>query len=272
MGSLPSRSADEPPSAEDAPLLLTRVADHVGTMTLNRPEQLNVLTRALLSALDGQLAAWRNDKSVRVIVLAAKGKAYCAGHDLKDMAGSSRQPVEDLLAQCTEVMEAIRLHPKPVIAQVHANAAAAGCQLVASCDLAVASEQARFGTSGINAGLFCFTPMVPLSRVVNSKKSLEMLLTGTLISAEEALQVGLINRVVAPEALEQETTALAAKIAAHSPYAVQSGKAAFYRQRGMDVADAYAVGQAGMVSNVLAPDGQEGIAAFLGKRKPNYAD
>ena len=259
-------------AAGDPPLLLADVAAGIGTLTLNRPRQLNVLTRAMLTALAAQLEAWREERAVRVIVLAGQGKAFSAGHDLKELADTPREDVQSLFDLCTEVMEAVRLHPKPVIAQVGGIAAAAGCQLVASCDLAVASEQARFGTTGIKAGLFCSTPMVPLSRVVPHKKALEMLLTGDLIDAAEAERVGLVNRVVPHEALGEATRELAGRIAARSPYAVRLGKAAYHRQRALDMAEAYAVGKAAIVSNTLAPDGQEGIAAFLEKREPDYRD
>jgi enoyl-CoA hydratase/carnithine racemase len=263
-----------PPGAAtgEPPLLRAEIAAGIGTVTLSRPDQLNVLTRAMLTALLTQLDAWREERAVRVIVLAGEGKAFSAGHDLKELAARPRGEVESLFALCTETMEAVRLHPRPVIAQVGGIAAAAGCQLVASCDLAVASERARFGTTGIKAGLFCSTPMVPLSRVVPHKKALELLLTGDLIDAAEAERVGLVNHVVPHERLAAATRELAERIAARSPYAVALGKQAYYRQRALDVSGAYAVGQAAIVENTLAPDGQEGIAAFLEKREPRYRD
>lgn len=254
----------------EPPLLLTDVTAGIGTLTLNRPEQLNVLSRALLTALGEQLTAWREERAVRVIVLAAQGKAFSAGHDLRELAEVPRPEVESLFGLCTDVMEAVRLHPKPVIAQVQGVAAAAGCQLVASCDLAVAAESARFGTTGIKAGLFCSTPMVPISRVVPHKKALELLLTGDLIDAAEAERIGLVNHVVPAGALADTTRELAGRIAARSPYAVQLGKRAFYRQHGQEVAEAYRIGKDAIVTNTLNPDGQEGIAAFLAKREPNY--
>jgi enoyl-CoA hydratase/carnithine racemase len=259
-------------TASQAPLLLTDVAGGIGTITLNRPGELNVLSRAMLSALAAQLEAWREERAVRVIVLAGQGKAFSAGHDLRELAGTPRAEVESLFALCTDVMEAVRLHPRPVIAQVQGVAAAAGCQLVASCDLAVASAQARFGTTGIKSGLFCSTPMVPLSRVVPHKKALELLLTGDLIDAAEAERIGLVNHVVPPEALGEATRELAGRIAARSPYAVRLGKAAYYRQHGLDVAEAYRIGKDAIVTNTLDPDGQEGIEAFLAKREPHYRD
>ena len=255
---------------ESLPLLLAEIDGGIGTLVFNRPGELNVLTMDMLQALGEQLAAWREEPAVRVIVLAGQGKAFSAGHDLKALAGAPADEVNALFDLCTEVMEAVRLHPKPVIARVQSLAVAAGCQLVASCDLAVASSEARFGTTGIKAGLFCSTPMVPLSRVVPTKKSLEMLLTGDLISSEEAERVGLLNRVVAPEDLEAATRDLAGRIAARSPYAVRLGKEAFHRQRSLDMAGAYGVGKEAMVTNILAEDGQEGIAAFLEKRPPSY--
>ena len=260
------------PAAGEPPLLLTDVSAGIGTITFNRPQQLNVLTRAMLTALAAQLETWREERAVRVIVLAGQGKAFSAGHDLKELSDTPREDVQSLFDLCTDAMEAVRLHPKPVIAQVGGIAAAAGCQLVASCDLAVASDQACFGTTGIKAGLFCSTPMVPLSRVVPHKKALEMLLTGDLIDAAEAERVGLVNRVVPHEALANATRDLAERIVGRSPYAVQLGKAAYYRQRALDVAEAYEVGKEAIVRNTLAPDGQEGIAAFLEKREPNYRD
>ena len=272
MTAVRSPSAPATRSDESAPLLLAESAGGIGTITFNRPAQLNVLTRAMLEALGAQLQAWREASDVRVIVLAAQGKAFSAGHDLKELAATPRREVESLFALCTDVMEAVRLHPRPVIAQVQGIAAAAGCQLVASCDLAVASEQARFGTTGIKAGLFCSTPMVPLSRVVPHKIALEMLLTGDLIDAAQAERAGLVNRVVPAAALAQATRELAGRIAARSAYAVRLGKQAYHRQRELDVPAAYEVGRAAIVANTLAPDGQEGIAAFLEKRDPHYRE
>ncbi len=259
-------------TGEGPPLLLTDVRSGVGIVTLNRPDDMNVLTRAMLHALNAQLAAWRADKAVRVIVLAAQGRAFSAGHDLKELSGQPEADVQGLFDLCTEVMEGVRLHPKPVIAAVQGVAAAAGCQLVATCDLAVAADTARFGTTGIKSGLFCSTPMVPLSRVVPAKKALEMLLTGDLIDAQAALAAGLVNRVVPAEELEAATLELAGRIAARSPYAVQLGKRAFHAQQPLEMSAAYDVGRAAIVENALAPDGQEGMAAFLEKREPRFRD
>lgn len=258
--------------AGEAPLVLQERRGHVAVLTLNRPERMNVLTGAMLATLDGALHAAGEDPDVRVIVLAATGRAFSAGHDLSELADAPQADVEALFTQCTRMMERVRLNPKPVIARVQGVAAAAGCQLVASCDLAVAAEDARFGTTGVKAGLFCSTPMVPLSRVVSSKKSLEMLLTGRLISATEAEAIGLVNRVAPAEELEAATNALAEEIAANSPYAVQLGKRAFYEQQPLDYAGAYDVGQRAIVENTVHADGQEGIHAFLSKRPARWQE
>jgi len=255
---------------EELPLVRYDASEGMGRITLNRPGALNVLSRAMLTALRDALEQARTDPTVRVIILGAEGKAFSGGHDLRELAGRSTDEVNSLFGFCTEVMESIRLHPKPVIARVQGVAAAAGCQLVATCDLAVAAQSAHFGTTGIKAGLFCSTPMVPLARVVPTKKALEMLLTGDLIGAEEALQAGLVNRVVPDAELESATGDLARRIAANSPYAIRLGKQAFYRQLPLDHAGAYGVGTPAMVENVLAQDGQEGIRAFLDKRTPKY--
>ncbi|MDH4248699.1 MAG: enoyl-CoA hydratase [Deltaproteobacteria bacterium] len=265
-GSAPSAS----PSGNARPLVRYAAAEGIARITLDQPGSLNVLSLAMLTALRDALDLARTDASVRVILLGAVGKAFSGGHDLKELAGRPAEEVKALFAFCTEVMERIRLHPKPVIAQVQGVAAAAGCQLVATCDLAVAAQSARFGTTGIKAGLFCSTPMVPLARVVPAKKSLEMLLTGDLISAEEAETAGLVNRVVPDSELETATMALARRIAANSPFAIRLGKEAFYRQLPLGHAEAYGIGTPAMVGNVLAEDGQEGIRAFLDKRPPQY--
>jgi enoyl-CoA hydratase/carnithine racemase len=265
----PGHPAHVEPQAE--PLLLRESADGIAVLTLNRPKVLNLLSRAMLLALREELAALAADPAVRVLVLAAKGPAFSAGHDLKELSDTPETDVTALFDLCTEVMEGIRLHPKPVIAQVQGIAAAAGCQLVATCDLAVAADTARFGTTGVKvAGLFCGTPMVPVSRAVPAKKALEMLLTGTLISAAEAERAGLVNRVVPADQVAEATMELASQIAGNSPYAVRLGKRAFYRQQGLDFEAAYDVGKGAIVENALAEDGQEGIQAFLEKRPPRY--
>lgn len=254
----------------EAPLVLREQQGHVAVLTLNRPERMNVLTGAMLATLDGALQAAGEDPAVRVIVLGATGRAFSAGHDLAELADAPQADVEALFTQCTRMMERVRRNPKPVIARVQGVAAAAGCQLVASCDLAVAADTARFGTTGVKAGLFCSTPMVPLSRVAPAKKSLEMLLTGRLVSAAEAEAIGLVNRVVPADELDEATRALAGEIAANSPYAVQLGKRAFYEQQPLDYEGAYAVGQRAIVENTVHADGQEGIHAFLNKRPARW--
>lgn len=263
-------SNDSPSSQPSQPRVLREDRQQVAWLTLNRAEEYNLISRAMLDELKFHLEALETDSAVRVVVIASTGKAFSAGHDLKELADRPAGEVNDLFAYCTRIMESIRLHPKPVIAQVNGVAAAAGCQLVASCDLAVASDTSRFGTTGIRNGLFCSTPMVPLSRVVPTKKALEMLLTGRLINAEEALEAGLVNQVVPQPQLEEATQELAAQIAANSPYAVRLGKQAFYRQLPMNHEGGYEIGEKAMVDNILAEDGQEGIHAFLEKRPPNY--
>lgn len=260
------------PESPEGPLVLSEIGEGIGVLTMNRPRGLNLLTEEMIAALDEGLRACEADKAVRVIVLAAKGRGFCAGHDLKAMADAPEAEVVALFTQCEAMMNGIRHLSKPVIAQVQGVAAAAGMQLVASCDLVTASSEAKFGTTGIRSGLFCSLPMVPLSRVMNPRKALELLLTGELIGAEEAEAGGLVNRVAAPEALEGETRALAGKIAVHSPYAIGLGKEGFYEQIGLEYDAAYAVGKRNMVRNTVAPDGREGMHAFLEKRPPNWQE
>jgi enoyl-CoA hydratase/carnithine racemase len=224
----------------------------------------------MLLALSAELQNAATDPTVRVVVLGGAGPAFCAGHDLKEMRAENFGNVytDKLFAECAKVMLSIVRLPKPVIAQVHGIATAAGCQLVASCDLAVAADNARFATPGVNIGLFCSTPMVALSRNVGRKAAMRMLLTGDLIDADTAIRFGLINEV-APEAeLGQRTAALAAKIAAKSPLTLAIGKAAFYRQAELPLAEAYAYAAEVMVSNLAKRDAQEGIEAFIEKRTP----
>lgn len=249
----------------------------IAQLTLNSPGTLNALSDAMLAALDAQLDALAADATVKVVVLKGAGKAFCAGHDLKEMqagrqAGDKgRAYFADLLARCAAVMQKIPTLPQPVIAQVHGIATAAGCQLVASCDLAVAAEGTRFGVNGVNIGLFCSTPMVALSRVVPRKVAFEMLTTGEFIDAARAREVGLVNRVVPHADLDGATTALAETIAAKLGAAVKVGKRAFYEQIEMDQAAAYAHAGAVMVENMLFRDTAEGVQAFLEKRKPDWA-
>ena len=261
------------PAEQTAQPLVLRAdtAEGITTLTLNRPEARNALSVALMSALQDQLDAVRAERAVKVVVIAANGPAFCAGHDLKEMrANPGRQTYEALFAQCSRLMVSITHLPKPVIARVHATATAAGCQLVATCDLAVASSAARFATPGVNIGLFCSTPMVALSRAVARKPAMEMLLTGEMISAETAQSLGLVNRVVAPEALDAEVAALAREIAGKSPLTLAIGKEAFYRQVEMGLEDAYAYASRVMTENMMKRDAEEGIDAFIEKRKPEW--
>lgn len=257
-------------------LLLRSDLDGIATLTLNAPKSLNALSDAMLAALAGDLASIAADRSIRVVILRATGKAFCAGHDLKEMQ-AARQAHDagaayftDLFARCAAVMQAITALPQPVIAQVHAIAAAAGCQLVASCDLVVASEAASFGVNGVNIGLFCSTPMVALTRKVPPAIAFEMLTTGAFLSATRAHQVGWVNQVVAAAELEATTLTLARTIAGKLPAAVKIGKTAFYDQLSLPLAEAYAYTGKVMVENLLWRDTDEGIGAFLEKRKPDW--
>jgi enoyl-CoA hydratase/carnithine racemase len=246
-------------------------ADHAGVawLTLNRPAQRNALSMDLMQALLAELEAIAQDEAVRVVVIAGAGPAFCAGHDLREIRADPAQPAyEALFGRCSQLMLAITRLPKPVIARVHGVATAAGCQLVASCDLAVAAEDARFATPGVNIGLFCSTPMVALSRSVGRKAAMEMLLTGEMVDAPRARALGLINRVVPAAELDAAVQALAHSIAAKSPLTLAIGKEAFYRQAEMGLADAYAYASAVMTRNMLAHDAAEGIDAFLEKRAP----
>jgi enoyl-CoA hydratase/carnithine racemase len=258
-------------NTDDAPILLSADAQGVRTLTLNRPKARNALSVGLMAALQEALEGARTDASVKVVVLAANGPAFCAGHDLKEVrANPGREAYEALFRQCSDLMTAIVRLPKPVIAKVHAMATAAGCQLVASCDLAIAAEEARFATPGVNIGLFCSTPMVALSRNVSRKKAMEMLLTGRPIPAREAMAHGLINDVVAADALDGAVADLAGTIASKSPLTLAVGKDAFYRQLEMPLDEAYAYASEVMTRNMMARDAEEGIDAFLGKREPTW--
>jgi enoyl-CoA hydratase/carnithine racemase len=261
-----------------APVLLREDLDDIAVLTLNRPAARNSLSESLIAALTetfGEIAA---DKRVRVVVLAANGPAFSAGHDMKEMTARRSDPdrgrayFKQLMDSCSAMMQAIVHLPKPVIAAVQGPASAAGCQLVASCDLAVASSAAKFATPGVNIGLFCSTPMVALSRNVSRKAAMEMLLTGDLVSAEGAQRIGLVNRVVAPGAERDEAIKLARQIASKSALTVKIGKEAFYRQLEMTVADAYRYASEVMVENMLARDAEEGIGAFIEKRPPRWED
>ena len=253
------------------PVLLSRVQDGVAWLTLNRPAARNALSAALMTALDVALAAAAADPAVHVVVIAGAGPAFCAGHDLREMrANPGRAATLALFTQCSNLMLRIVRLPKPVIARVHGIATAAGCQLVASCDLAIAAEDARFATPGVNLGLFCSTPMVALSRAVGRKPAMEMLLTGDLVGAARARELGLVNRVVPAAELDAATAALAGQIASKSPLVLAIGKEAFYRQDEMELDAAYRYAAEVMTRNMLARDAAEGIDAFLAKRTPHW--
>ena len=248
----------------------------IAHLTLNAPERLNALSDEMIAALQAELDTLRDQPHIRVVILSGAGKVFCAGHDLKQMTqgrqaeDGGRAYFADLFDRCAAMMTAIRDLPQPVIAQVHGIATAAGCQLVAACDLAVADPATKFGVNGVNIGLFCSTPMVALSRNIPRKKAFEMLTTGRFIPADEAERLGLINRIAAPGALEQETQALAETIAAKLGAAVRIGKRAFYNQLELGLDDAYAYTGEVMVENMLYRDTAEGIAAFLDKRDPDW--
>lgn len=253
-------------------LLLVEAADGIASVTLNRPGQFNALSNALLGELQTALDHIAADPSVRVVVIGARGRGFCSGHDLKEIRtmGDAAQ-VEALFAKCSRMMTTITRMPKAVIAKVHGLATAAGCQLVATCDLAVASSTASFATPGVNIGAFCSTPGVALGRAVTRKHAMEMLLTGTPISAERACEIGLVNRVVSPEALDAEVSALAALVASKSPMAIATGKQVFYRQLEMPLGEAYAVAGHAIACDFASEDGKEGLGAFLDKRPPRWS-
>jgi len=251
------------------PLLLRRDEDGVAWLTLNRPQARNALSIALMGEMEAALETLAADRQTRIVVIAGAGPAFCAGHDLRELrANPGRQHYEAVFAQCARLMTRIVRLSKPVIARVHGVATAAGCQLVASCDLAVAAEDARFATPGVNIGLFCSTPMVALSRAVGRKPAMEMLLTGNLIGAVEARQWGLVNRVVPADKLDEAVQALAREVASKSPLTLAIGKEAFYRQAELGLDAAYAYASEVMTTNMLARDAEEGIDAFIGKRPP----
>ncbi len=264
----------------DAPSLLLRDldADGILRLTLNDVARRNALSAAMLSELGSALDAAGSDPDVRVIVLAAEGPAFCAGHDLKELTAARDAPDRGraffarIMTQCSGVMQAIVACPKPVIAEVSGVATAAGCQLVASCDLAVAAESARFSTPGVHIGLFCSTPMVALSRNVAPKHAMEMLLTGDMIPAPRAAEMGLVNYAVAPDSLRDTAMEMARKIASRSSMTLATGKAAFYAQREMTLAEAYDYAAQVMVENMLKRDAEEGIGAFIEKRAPQWED
>ncbi len=263
-----SASADQ---IADQPILLRNDRGGVTTLTLNRPAKYNVLSSEMLDSLQAELDAINRDDSVRVVIIAANGKAFCPGHDLKEMRSSEeREFHQALFDKCGKMMLTINQLRQPVIACVNGIATAAGCQLVATCDLAVAAEDARFAVSGINVGLFCSTPAVQLSRNMGRKQALHMLLTGDFISAQTALQYGLVNEVVPAADVEQATIALAQKIIARSAHSISLGKDMFYRQLPMDLSAACAYAAERMACNMDSHDAREGIDAFIQKRKPEW--
>lgn len=248
--------------------LLLDIDGPLATLTLNRPERRNALSLDLMLEFIDCLSQLEKDRSVQVVILAAAGKVFSSGHDLSEMTGRSVAEYERIFSACTELMTKVQEIPQPVIAEVQGLATAAGCQLVATCDLAIASEEAAFATPGVRIGLFCTTPMIALTRNIGSKRALEMLFTGEQIDAKIAAEWGLVNRVVAAGELRAATRALAGRIVEASPTVVAIGKQAYYRQVEMGQPQAYALAKEVMTCNALAADAQEGISAFLGKRKP----
>jgi enoyl-CoA hydratase/carnithine racemase len=255
------------------PVLVREESGGVVRLTLNRPAQFNALSEAMLVELQTALDEIAADETVRVVVIGGAGKAFCAGHDLKEMrANPAQEYQQELFDRCSRMMMTLTEMPQPVIARVHGIATAAGCQLVAMCDLAVASESARFAVSGINVGLFCSTPSVGLARNIGRKQAMEMLLTGDFIDARTALERGLVNRVVPEDELDAEVKKLTDAIASKSPAAVASGKRMFYRQLEMGLADAYTFASEVMACDMTTEDAAEGIDAFIEKRKADWRD
>jgi enoyl-CoA hydratase/carnithine racemase len=276
---MPAQAArDAAATATSDAILLREMAGNVAVLTLNRPAQRNSLSEAMIAQLHEALAEIGANKAVRAVVIAANGPAFCAGHDLKEItahrtgADRGRAYFAELMTACSAMMQAIVHLPKPVVAAVQGVATAAGCQLVASCDLAVASESASFATPGVDIGLFCSTPMVALSRNVTRKQAMEMLLTGEPVPASRAREMGLVNRVVASGRECEAAIALAQQVARKSAYTVKLGKEAFYRQAEMSLADAYRYAAEVMTENMLARDAEEGIGAFIEKRQPTWRD
>jgi len=262
-----------PQMTTNAPVLLEEQDGGVLRLTLNRPEARNALSAALISALLDALGRAAADPQARVVVIAGAGPGFCAGHDLRELRADPRRATyEHVFSQCSELMLAIVRSPKPVVAEVHGVATAAGCQLVATCDLAVAAADARFATPGVNIGLFCSTPMVALTRAVGRKAAMEMLLTGKLVDAAAAQVIGLVNRVVPRSELRDAVDGLAREIAGKSALTLKIGKEAFYRQAELDLGAAYRYAAEVMTTNMLARDAGEGIDAFLAKRKPVWHD
>ena len=258
-------------AAATEPLLLRQEAGGVATLTLNRPAQFNSLSQALMSELQAELDRIAADAGVRVVIMAGAGKAFCAGHDLKEMRSDATKGFQQqLFRQCSKLMLTLVRMPQPVIARVHGIATAAGCQLVSMCDLAGASDNARFAVSGVNLGLFCSTPSVGLARNLGRKQAMEMLLTGDFIDAQTALARGLVNRVVPAEQLDAEIGKLSDSILAKTPVAIKAGKQMFYRQLELGLDGAYELASEVMACNMMGEDAQEGIDAFVAKRKPQW--
>ena len=257
-------------------ILLRNDQDKITYLIFNKPEKLNVLSEEMLETLYGHLTNLENDESIKSIVLTGKGKAFCAGHDLAELTLGRQVPdggqeyFQKIFGLCSKVMQKIQEVPQPVIAQVQGPAVAAGCQLVATCDLAIAGESAKFGVNGVNIGLFCSTPMVALTRNIHLKNAFELLVSGKIINSDEARNLGLVNRVVADDALENEVNELANLISSKLSAAVKIGKKAFYRQAQMPLDKAYEYAGDVMVTNMLYRDTKEGISAFLEKRKPDW--
>jgi enoyl-CoA hydratase/carnithine racemase len=250
-------------------ILLREERDGICTLTMNRPAQMNLLTSEMLAALQSAFDSLREDSKIRVVILAAEGKGFCAGHDLKEIRALKELPkIEQLFGRCSRMMQTITALPQPVIARVQGAAAAAGCQLVAQCDLAVASEAARFTTPGVTWGFFCSTPGVAVGRNISRKRAMEMLLTGELIDAHQALDWGLVNRVVAAASLEEETLKLARQIAEKPPATTAAGKRAFYQQMDLGIARAYDLASQVISSSFAHAEGRAGMDAFIDKRPP----
>lgn len=258
-------------TTEAEALLLVETTEAIATVTLNRAAQFNALSSTLIDELQSALDRIAADPGIRVVVLAARGRGFCSGHDLKEIRAMGEvAKVEALFARCSRMMTTVTRLPQPVIAKVHGLATAAGCQLVATCDLAVASTAATFATPGVNIGAFCSTPGVALGRAISRKHAMEMLLTGAPISAEHACAIGLVNRVVSPEALDAEVHALATLIASKSSAVIARGKQVFYGQLEMPLAAAYDVAGHAIARDFFTEDGKEGVDAFLGKRPPRW--
>ena len=266
------------PDSATSPVLLRGDIDGIALLSLNRPQARNTLSEGTLAALHDQFASIARDDQVRAVVISHDGSAFCAGHDMKEMTAHRSDPdrgrsyFKALMERCSALMLSIQKLPQPVIAAVEGVATAAGCQLVATCDLAVASETARFSTPGVHIGLFCSTPMVALSRNVSNKHAMEMLLTGNMVSAADAHRIGLVNRVVPAGKASEHALELARQIASKSMLTVKLGKQAFYRQRELNLADAYKLTIDVMVDNMLARDAEEGLNAFIEKRDPIWED